>query len=110
MHPCLPTPLKCWRWLKAECHLNRLVVFPGSEQDQVDYLNAIHTQIGGDRLAFWIYLLINDFNLNSYARIMDRNGQNQDDINTLGMFSSVGLTSADRAPKAALSLWDSFRE
>jgi hypothetical protein len=84
--------------------------FPGSEQDQVDYLNAIHAQIGGERLAFWIYLLINDFNLDSYARMMNQTGQNQDDINTLGMFSSVGLTSADRTPKAALTLWDSFRE
>lgn len=80
----------------------------GTPQDQVDYLNAIHSQIGGDRLAFWIYLLINDFDLNSYALIMGQNGQ-EDDIDTLGMFASVGLTEADRTAKPALEVWDSFR-
>jgi hypothetical protein len=82
--------------------------YPGTEQDQVDYLNAIHSQIGGDRLAFWIYLLINDFNLESYAGFMDDRGQSAD-IDTLGMFASVGLTNSDRTPKAALAVWDSFR-
>jgi hypothetical protein len=81
--------------------------FPGTAQDQVDYLNAIHTQIGG-RLKFWIYLLLNDFNLDSYARIMKQNGQ-EEDIGTLGMFAFVGLTKADRTPKPALELWDRFR-
>jgi hypothetical protein len=83
--------------------------FNGTPQDQVDYLDAIHSQIGGDRLAFWIYLLINDFNLKSYARIMNANGQ-ANDVNTLGMFSSVGLTTSDRSPKPALAVWDSFRK
>jgi hypothetical protein len=83
--------------------------FPGDPQSQVDYLEAIHSQIGGDRLAFWIYLIINDFNLESYARIMNQNGQNSDDINTLGMFASVGLTESDRTPKPALAVWDTFR-
>jgi len=81
----------------------------GTPQDQVDYLNAIHSQIGGNRLAFWIYLLINDFNLDSYAKIMNGRGQNAD-VNTLGMFASVGLTRSDRTPKPALTLWDSFRK
>jgi len=81
----------------------------GTPQDQVDYLNAIHSQIGGSRLAFWIYLLINDFNLDSYAPIMKQNGQGND-VNTLGMFASVGLTQADRTPKPALLVWDSFRK
>jgi hypothetical protein len=80
----------------------------GTPQDQVDYLNAIHAQIGGDRLAFWIYLLVNDFNLDSYARIMDQNGQ-ADDVGTLGMFATVGLTTAERTPKPALEVWDSFQ-
>ncbi len=84
--------------------------FPGDPQSQVDYLNAIHSQIGGDRLAFWIYLLINDFNLDSYASFMQQNGQNSNDINTLGMFASVGLTNFDRTPKPALEVWDSFRK
>ena len=83
--------------------------FPGNPQSQVDYLNAIHSQIGGDRLAFWIYLLINDFNLDSYAHTMNSRGQ-RNDVNTLGMFASVGLTQADRTPKPALMVWDSFRK
>jgi len=82
---------------------------PGDPQSQVDYLNAIHSQMGGDRLAFWIYLLINDFNLDSYAHTMNSRGQSND-INTLGMFASVGLTQADRTPKPALLFWDSFRK
>jgi hypothetical protein len=81
----------------------------GTPQDQVDYVTAIHSQIGGPRLAFWIYLLINDFNLDSYARIMKQKGQNAD-INTLGMFASVGLTTSDRTPKPALQVWDGFRK
>jgi hypothetical protein len=81
----------------------------GTPHDQVDYLNAIHSQIGGDRLAFWIYLLINDFNLDSYAKIMNGRGQNND-VNTLGIFASVGLTKSDRTPKPALAVWDSFRK
>jgi hypothetical protein len=80
----------------------------GSPQDQVDYLNTIHSQIGGDRLAFWVYLLLSDFDLDSYASILRKNGQGED-INTLGMFASVGLSGFDRAPKPALEVWDSFR-
>ena len=33
--------------------------FHGTPQDQVDYLNAIHTQLG-ERLSFWIYLILNE--------------------------------------------------
>lgn len=83
--------------------------FHGNEQDQVDYLNAIHTQIG-ERLTFWIYLTLNDFNLDSYAKMMKKQGTGDDDINTLGMFGSVGLRQFDGTPKAALQVWDSFRE
>ncbi len=82
--------------------------FHGDEKSQVDYLNAIHSQIGGSRLAFWIYLLFNDFNLASYAPLMNQKGSGMD-INTLGMFASVGLTTSDRTPKPALAVWDSFR-
>ena len=82
---------------------------PGKPQDQVDYINAIHSQIGGPRLAFWIYLIINDFNLDSYAKIMRQKGQGGD-INTLGLFASVGLTQSDRTPKPALAVWNSFRK
>lgn len=82
--------------------------FSGSPQDQADYLNAIHSQIGG-RLRFWVYLLLNDFNPDSYAEAMRRNGQDEGDIDTLGMFRAVGLREWDGTPKPALALWDEFR-
>ena len=81
---------------------------PGTPQDQVDYINAIHEQIGGGRLAFWIYLILTDLNLDSYAPLMRRNGQGGD-INTLGAFVSVGLREFDGIPKPALQTWDQLR-
>jgi hypothetical protein len=80
----------------------------GAPEDQVSYLNAIHGQIG-QRLAFWVYLLLNDFNQSSYASAMQAGGQSTKDINTLGMFASVGLRNSDGSPKPAMALWDSFR-
>ena len=80
---------------------------PGTPEDQVGYLNAIHAQIG-ERLTFWIYLLLSDFNLDSYARVMKTQGQGND-ISTLGMFASVGLRAFDGQPKPALEVWDKFR-
>jgi hypothetical protein len=82
--------------------------FPGSPQDQVDYLTAIHSQIGS-RLRFWVYLLLSDFDPQAYAEEMRRSGLDEDDINTLGMFSAVGLRDADGSPKPALEVWDAFR-
>ena len=81
--------------------------FHGAPADQVAYLLAIHNQIG-TRLAFWIYLLYSDFNLDSYAKEMTAKGQ-QADVNTLGMFTSVGLANADFTAKPALAVWDAFR-
>jgi hypothetical protein len=81
---------------------------PGAPQDQVDYLNAIHAQLG-ERLAFWVYLLLDDFNPASYAQVMSNQGIDAEDIETLGFFASVGLREADGAPKPALELWDRFR-
>ena len=80
----------------------------GNPKDQVAYLNAIHNQIG-PRLTFWVYLLLNDFNLGSYTIFMIGNGQNPIDAITLGMFASVGLRNSDGTPKAGMDLWDSFR-
>jgi hypothetical protein len=82
--------------------------FPGAPDDQVAYLNAIHDQIGS-RLDFWVYLLLNDFNMDSYAELMQSQGQTVQDIDTLGMFSSVGLREFDGTPKPAMEIWDSFR-
>ncbi len=82
--------------------------FPGTPQDQVAYLNAIHAQIG-ERLRFWVYLLLNDFDLDSYAEAMRKQGLSDENVNTLGMFAAVGLREADGTPKPAMELWDSFR-
>jgi hypothetical protein len=81
--------------------------FSGTPQDQVAYLNAIHNQIGS-RLTFWVYLLLNDFNLDSYSKLMRQQGQGND-VNTLGMFASVGLREFNGTPKPAMQVWDSFR-
>ncbi len=82
---------------------------PGDQQSQVDYLNALHSQIGGERLAFWVYLLLNDFDMDSYAKIMRQQGLSAENIHTLGFFASVGLREFDGRPKPALHIWDSFR-
>lgn len=82
--------------------------FLGSEEDQVEYLSAIHDQIG-ERLAFWVYLLLSDFNQSSYSETMREQGRNQENIDTLGMFASVGLMRSDGSPKPALDIWDNFR-
>ncbi len=82
--------------------------FPGTPQDQVDYLSAIHDQIG-QRLRFWVYLLLTDFNLDSYKEAMQQSGRSQEDANTLEMFSAVGLREEGGEPKPALEVWDRFR-
>jgi hypothetical protein len=83
--------------------------FSGDAQSQVDYLEAIHDQIGGEQLRFWIYLVLSDFNLDSYTAALEGQGQ-EVDIQSLGMFARIGLTTYERAPKAALATWDSFRK
>jgi hypothetical protein len=82
--------------------------FPGTPQDQVEYLNAIHSQIGGKRLAFWIYLILTDFNMESYTKVLKQQGH-ENDAGTLGMFASVGLREFDGTAKPALAVWDLFR-
>ena len=83
--------------------------FHGRPVDQVGYLTALHDQIG-ERLAFWIYLLLSDFDPEAYAAALRDQGRTQTDIDTLGMFSAVGLRESDGTPKAALAMWDGFRE
>ena len=82
--------------------------FPGAPSDQVSYLEAIHAQLG-ERLAFWTYLLLSDFDPEAYADAMRDQGRPEADINTLGMFQAVGLREADGAAKPALASWDGFR-
>ncbi len=81
--------------------------FHGTPQDQVDYLNAIHDRLG-DRLVFWIYLLLSDFNLDSYAKVMNQQGHGGD-VGSLSLFASVGLRESNGTPKAGLAAWDQFR-
>ena len=78
-------------------------------EDQVAYLNAIHEQLGS-RLAFWVYLLLNDFEMESYSKAFSEQGVSAADLNTLSMFASLGLREMDGTPKPALAVWIGFRE
>jgi len=80
----------------------------GDEQSQVAYLQAIHDQLG-DRLSFWVYLILSDFNLDSFAAAMRAEGRPDSDIQTLGFFAALGLRQFDGTPKPALAVWDSYR-
>jgi hypothetical protein len=80
---------------------------PGSPQDQVDYLNAIHNQIG-TRLDFWIYLILSDFNFVAFAREMNKSGHSKD-TGTLNWFSRIGLMELDGSPKPSLETWNLIR-
>ena len=80
-----------------------------TSEDQVAYLNAIHEQLGS-RLSFWVYLLLNDFDMESYAKALKDQGVSDTDANTLSMFQSLGLREADGTPKPALEVWMSYRE
>ena len=80
----------------------------GDEQSQVAYLQAIHDQLG-EWLSFWVYLILNDFNLDSFAEVMRAEGRPESDIETLSFFAALGLRQFDGTPKPALALWESFR-
>ncbi len=80
--------------------------FQGNEQSQIDYLKAVDEQIGGERLVFWVYLLLNDINLDSYAAEM---GEKNPDTETLSIFTTIGLRELDGTPKPALAVWNEIR-
>jgi len=63
----------------------------------------------GSRLAFWVYLLLNDFDMESYAKALKDQGVSETDLNTLSMFQSLGLREADGTPKPALEVWIEYR-
>ena len=77
-------------------------------EEQVAYLNAVHDQLG-PRLIFWVNTLLNDFNLDSYAEQMKKDGRDPQDALSLGAFAYIGLRNADGSPKPALEVWDRFR-
>lgn len=78
-------------------------------EDQVAYLNAIHNQLGS-RMAFWVYLLLNDIDMGSYIKAMEAQGVPVNDITTLSLFASLGLRETDGTPKPALEVWMGFRK
>lgn len=80
----------------------------GAPQDQIIFLKAVHDQIGG-RLRVWIYTVLSDFSLDSYAPFLKQQGLGRD-MPTLGWFAHIGLRLADGTPKPGLSVWDSFRK
>ena len=81
----------------------------GDESGQVDYLQALHDQLG-DRMSFWVYLILSDFNMESFAAIMRAEGRVESDIEGLSTFAAVGLTHFDGTPKPALALWNAYRD
>lgn len=85
------------------CRSEDFLNLKGTEEDQVAYLNAIYSQIG-ERMAFWIYLLARDINVESYGQYIKGT-----DLDTLGFFATVGLITYEGHPKPALETWDSPR-
>ena len=60
-------------------------------------------------MSFWVYLILSDFNTDSFAKIMREEGRAESDIEGLSTFSAVGLTHFDSTPKPALALWNAYR-
>lgn len=81
--------------------------FHGSAKDQIGYLRAIDNQLGG-HLTFWIYLVLQDFNVESYRPFLEAQGIGSQ-VDTLGWFQSVGLRTYDGQAKPGLAVWDSIR-
>jgi hypothetical protein len=79
----------------------------GTPRDQEMFLTAVHDQLGS-RLRLWIYTVLRDFSLASYASVMKRQGTGGD-IQTLGWFAHIGLRAADGTPRPGLAAWDGFR-
>jgi hypothetical protein len=80
----------------------------GDPKGQTAYLEAIHDQLG-DRLKFWVYIILNDLDMESIGEMMAAQGRSQADVSTLSMFAFVGLRESDGTPKPALALWDLYR-
>lgn len=83
--------------------------FTNTPEDQTAYLNAIHDQLGGSRLVFWVNLLLTDFNIEAMTEFMIANGQSPEDAGFLEYFGHTGLQNFDRSAKPALEVWDGFR-
>ncbi|TET52716.1 MAG: hypothetical protein E3J64_04705 [Anaerolineales bacterium] len=81
--------------------------FHGSDEDQIGYLNTLHSQIG-ERLVFWTYLVIDDVNTEAYAQLLTDSGSPAD-AELVALFGTLGLRTIEGVPKPALAVWDSFR-
>jgi hypothetical protein len=91
------------------CSSVKLDIQSGSEQDQIEYLRAIDRQLGGDRLAFWIYLIYSDLNMDSFGPLMQEQGA-EDMVEGMSYFAHLGLVEVDGRPKPALAIWDEMRD
>ncbi len=80
----------------------------GDEPGQEAYLRAIQEQLG-ERLDFWVYLILSDLDMGSISAAAGDHGQSESDLDTLNYFQYVGLTNADGEPKPALATWDALR-
>jgi hypothetical protein len=80
----------------------------GSEAGQVSYLETVHDQLG-ERLSFWVYLILSDLNMESIAAGLEDVGRPPEDAETLSLFASLGLRTSDGSPKPALEIWDQYR-
>jgi hypothetical protein len=69
----------------------------------------LHTQLG-PRSVFWVNILLNDFNFDSYAEQVIKDGRDPQDTLLLGAFAYIGLRHFDGSPKPALEVWDKFRK
>ncbi len=81
--------------------------FPGTPQDQIDHLNAVDAQLG-ERLEFWIQLVLFDINTEFYRDFLAENGM-ETTADTILWFGAIGLLESDGTPKPALETWDSIR-
>jgi hypothetical protein len=54
-------------------------------------------------------VLLDDFNIDSYAEMMKRQGRDPQDAVSLGAFAYIGLRNSDGTPNPALEVWDGFR-
>ncbi|MGA9193319.1 MAG: hypothetical protein WBZ24_16455 [Anaerolineales bacterium] len=81
--------------------------FHGSTDDQIGYLQAIDSQLGG-HLTFWIYLVLQDFNVEAYRPFLEAQGIGSQ-VDTLDWFQSVGLRTYNGQAKPALAVWGSIR-
>jgi hypothetical protein len=80
----------------------------GSGAGQVAYLETIHEQLG-ERLSFWVYLILRDLNMESIRAGMEELGRPPEDVETLSLFASLGLIDEEGTPKDALLVWDQYR-